>query len=109
MTASDAFASLNRIVDVVPPRAPAFTGGDPILPTPFPVANAAAAALGLGASAASEIWRLRSGSRQDIAIDLNAAAASLVSFALLRLNGRSVPRLADNNATVGIYRGMDGR
>ena len=109
MTASDAFASLNRIVDVVPPRAPAFTGADPILPTPFPVANAAAAALGLGASAASEIWRLRGGSRQDIAIDLNAAAASLVSFALLRLNGRSVPRPADNNATVGIYRGMDGR
>ena len=109
MTASDAFASLNRIVDVVPPRTPAFIGGDPILPTPFPVANAAAAALGLGASAASEIWRLRGGSRQDIAIDLNAAAASLVSFALLRLNGRSVPRPADNNATVGIYRGMDGR
>jgi len=109
MTAAEAFASLNRIVDVAPLRAPAFSGSDPLLPTPFPVATAAAAALGLGASMAGEIWRLRGGSQQDIGIDLNAAAASLVSFALLRLDGKHVPRPADANATVGIYRGGDGR
>jgi crotonobetainyl-CoA:carnitine CoA-transferase CaiB-like acyl-CoA transferase len=109
MTAAEAFASLNRIVDVAPLRAPVFSGSDPLLPTPFPVGSAAAAALGLGASAASEIWRLRGGSSQDISIDLNAAAASLVSFALLRLDGKPVPRPADSNATVGIYRGGDGR
>jgi crotonobetainyl-CoA:carnitine CoA-transferase CaiB-like acyl-CoA transferase len=109
MTAADAFASLNRLVDVAPLPVPHFAGEDPILPTPFPVASAAAAALGLGAAAASEIWRLRSGTRQDISLDLKAAAASLVSFSLLRLNGKAVPRPADSNATVGIYRGMDGR
>ena len=109
MTAADAFASLNRIVDIAPMPAPAFSGNDPILPTPFPVATAAAGALGLGASAASEIWRLRGGSGQDIAVDLKAAAASLVSFSLLRLNGKAVPRPAESNATIGIYRTMDGR
>jgi crotonobetainyl-CoA:carnitine CoA-transferase CaiB-like acyl-CoA transferase len=109
MTTADAFASLNRLVDVAPLPVPQFTGEDPILPTPFPVASAAAAALGLGASAAGEIWRLRGGTRQDISLDLKAAAASLVSFSLLRLNGKAVPRPADSNATVGIYRGMDGR
>jgi crotonobetainyl-CoA:carnitine CoA-transferase CaiB-like acyl-CoA transferase len=109
MTAADAFASLNRLVDVAPVPVPAFAGDDPILPTPLPVASAAAAALGLGAAAAGEIWRLRGGSRQDTSVDLKAAAASLVSFSLLRLNGKAVPRRAENNATVGIYRGMDGR
>jgi crotonobetainyl-CoA:carnitine CoA-transferase CaiB-like acyl-CoA transferase len=109
MAAAGAFASLNRLVDIAPWPAPQFHGDDPILPTPFPVASAAAAALGLGASASDAIWRLRGGSRQDISIDLKAAAASLVSFSLLRLNGKAVPRPAESNATVGIYRGMDGR
>jgi len=109
MAVADAFASLNRFIDVAPLPAPQFAGEDPILPTPFPVASAAAAALGIGASAAGDIWRCRGGNPQDISIDLKAAAASLVSFSLLRLNGKSVPRPADSNATVGIYRGMDGR
>jgi hypothetical protein len=109
MAAAGAFASLNRLVDIAPWPAPQFHGDDPILPTPFPVASAAAAALGLGASASDAIWRLRGGSRQGISIDLKAAAASLVSFSLLRLNGKAVPRPAESNATVGIYRGMDGR
>jgi crotonobetainyl-CoA:carnitine CoA-transferase CaiB-like acyl-CoA transferase len=109
MTAADAFASLNRLVDVAPLPVPDFAGDDPILPAPFPVASAAAAALGLGAAAAGELWRLRGGTRQDIRVDLKAAAASLVSFSLLRLNGKAVPRPAESNATVGIYRSMDGR
>ncbi|HWA31520.1 MAG TPA: CoA transferase [Rhizomicrobium sp.] len=109
MTAAGVFESLNRIVGVAPMRAPAFAGGDPIVPTPFRVGDAAAAALGLGASAAAEIWRLRGGSQQDISVDARAAAASLISFALLRLDGKQVPRPADTNPTVGIYRAGDGR
>ncbi|MGN6516299.1 MAG: CoA transferase [Rhizomicrobium sp.] len=109
MAAADVFESLSRIAGFAPQSAPDFSGHDPLLPTPFRVAEAAAAALGLGASVAEEIWRLRGGSRQDIAIDLKAAAASLVSFSLLRLNGQPVPRPAETNPTVAIYRGMDGR
>lgn len=109
MVAVSLFESLNRLVGIGPQPAPQFSGNDPILPTPFRVSEAAAAALGLGASLAGEIWRLRGGSRQDITLDLRAAAASLVSFSLLRLNGTPVPRPAETNPTVAIYRGMDGR
>jgi CoA transferase family III len=109
MTPQDAFASLNRMAGIAPLRTPAFEGEDPVAPTPFRVGTAAAAALTLAASAANEIWRLRGGSQQDIVIDLKAAAASLVSFALLKLNGEHVPRAALDKPTVGFYRGACGR
>ncbi|HTQ12890.1 MAG TPA: CoA transferase [Rhizomicrobium sp.] len=109
MTAREAFAALNRFADVAPLKAPQFDGADPILRTPFRAASAAAAALGFGAAAANEIWRLRGGEQQAIGIDLRAAAASLVSFTLLRLNGAAVPRPSENKPTVALYRTMDGR
>jgi crotonobetainyl-CoA:carnitine CoA-transferase CaiB-like acyl-CoA transferase len=109
MNVIDAFGSLNRMTGLAPFRAPGFEGEDPIVPTPFRVASAAAAALGLGASGAHEIWRLRGGEAQEISVDLKAAAASLLSFALLRRDGVAVPRPADSNPTVGLYRAADGR
>jgi len=109
MTARDAFGYLNRIAGIAPLTAPAFDGADPIVPTPFRVGEAAAASAGLAASAAHEIWRLRGGSRQDIGVDLRAAAASLVSFALLRRDGSPVPRPADTNPTIALYPTADGR
>jgi hypothetical protein len=109
MTATDAFAALNRIAGLAPLTTPVFTRDEPAIPTPFRVGEAAGAALGLGASAAAEIWRFRGGDRQDIGIDLGAASSSLVSFALLRLNGQSVPRPSEFKPTVAIYRGSDSR
>ncbi|MEI9932742.1 MAG: hypothetical protein WDM89_19965 [Rhizomicrobium sp.] len=73
---------------LAPLGVPEFVGADPVVPTPFPVAEAAAASLGFSAAAAAEIWRLRGGERQDIAIDLKAAAASLVSFNLSSATAR---------------------
>jgi len=109
MTARDAFAYLNRIAGIAPLRAPIFAGDDPIMPTPFRAGQAAAASVGLAASAANEIWRLRGGTQQDIAIDLKTAASSLVSFALLKRDGSPVPRPAETNPTVGLYPTADGR
>ena len=109
MTARDAFAYLNRIAGIAPLKAPVFTGDDPIVPTPFRVGQASAVSAGLAASAAHEIWRLRGGGQQDIAVDLNAAAASLVSFGLLKRNGHPVPRPAETNPTVGFYQAADQR
>lgn len=109
MTARDAFGFLNRIAGIAPLRMPDFGGEDAIVPTPFRVAEAAGAALGLAASASHEIWRLRGGSQQDIAVDLRAAAGSLLSFALLRRDGAPVPRPADTNPTIGLYQSADGR
>jgi crotonobetainyl-CoA:carnitine CoA-transferase CaiB-like acyl-CoA transferase len=109
MTARDAFAYLNRIAGIAPLRTPTFTGDDPIIPTPFRVAEASAVSVGLAASAAHEIWRLRGGGQQEIAVDLNAAASSLVSFGLLKRDGTSVPRPAETNPTVGFYQTADNR
>lgn len=110
MDSTGAFASLNRMTGLAPLRVPQFSGTDPYLPTPFRVATAAAAALGLAGGAADGIWRLRSaGGAQELALDLSAVAASLISFALIRLNGNPVPRPAESNPTVGFYRTGDGR
>jgi hypothetical protein len=70
------FEYLNRITGLAPLSVPAFEGADPIIPTPFRAAEAAAASLGVSAAVAAEIWRLRGGDRQNIAVDLKAAAAS---------------------------------
>ncbi len=109
MTATDAFAALNRIAGLAPLTMPAFTRDEPAIPTPFRVGEAAGAALGLGASASAEIWRFRGGDRQEIGVDLGAASSSLVSFGLLQLSGQSVPRPSEFKPTVAIYRGSDGR
>ncbi len=109
MAPRKAFESLNRITGLAPLSAPEFVGADPIVPTPFHVAEAAAASLGFSASTAAEIWRLRGGERQDITIDLKAAAASLVSFSFLRRDGHGFKRPAAHAPTVGLYRCGDGR
>ncbi|HUO92974.1 MAG TPA: CoA transferase [Rhizomicrobium sp.] len=109
MTARDAFAYLNRIAGIAPLKVPSFTSDDPILPTPFRVAETSAASVGMAASAAHEIWRLRGGGQQEIGVDLKTAASSLVSFALLKRNGHSIPRPAETNPTVGLYQTADQR
>ncbi len=109
MTTRDVYASLNRVAGIAPLTAPQFTGENPILVTPFHAAEAAAAALGLGAAASNEIWRLRGGEQQEISVDLRAAAASLVSFSLLRLKGEAVPRPSEGKPTVALYQAMEGR
>lgn len=109
MSPRKAFEYLNRITGLAPMSVPAFEGADPILPTPFHAAEAAGASLGLSASIAAEIWRLRGGDKQEIALDLKAGAASLLSFAFVKRNGESVPRPAEDAAVVGLYRCGDGR
>lgn len=109
MSVGAAFDSLNRITGLAPFRTPDFEGDDPIVPTPFRVGAGAAAALGFGASAANEVWRLRGGDQQGIAVNVRAAASSLISFALLRLNGETQPRPSESKPTVALYRAGDAR
>ncbi len=105
--ARGAFEVLNRAAGIAPLRPPVFEGDDPVLATPFRAASAAAAALGFGAAAAGEIWRLRGGKQQQVSLDLGAAGASLLSFALQTLDGKSLPR--EQHPVTGIYRCGDGR
>ena len=55
MAPRDAFDSLNRITGLAPMSAPVFEGADPIMVTPFRIAEAAAASLSFGAAVATEI------------------------------------------------------
>jgi len=64
------------------------SGADPVLRTPYRVGTAGAAALAATGIAASELWSLRSGRRQQVSVDLRAAAASLRSGAYLRIDGK---------------------
>src|SRR5580765_6337062 len=109
MAPRKAFEYLNRITGLAPMTAPVFDGADPIIPTPFHAAEAAAASLGLSAAIAGEIWRLRGGDRQTIAIDLKAAAGSLLSFMFVKRDGEGFVRPALDAPTVGVYRCGDGR
>jgi crotonobetainyl-CoA:carnitine CoA-transferase CaiB-like acyl-CoA transferase len=55
----------------------AMAGQDPFYPTPFRVGESAAAALIAAGVAANDIWEMRSGRRQRIAVDVREAAATL--------------------------------
>ena len=68
-----------------------FTGADPVLHTPFRVGTAGAAALAATGLAAADLWALRTGRRQQVAVDLRTAAASLRSGAYLRIDGKPPP------------------
>jgi crotonobetainyl-CoA:carnitine CoA-transferase CaiB-like acyl-CoA transferase len=56
------------------------TGSDPVLPTAFPIGEAAATALAAGGAAAVRLHRLRGGAAQSVTVDVDAAAASLLGF-----------------------------
>jgi crotonobetainyl-CoA:carnitine CoA-transferase CaiB-like acyl-CoA transferase len=65
------------------------TGDDPVFPTPYRVAASGAAAVAAAGYAAAELWRLRSGHRQQVAVNARAAAASLRSTRYLKVDGRT--------------------
>ena len=86
----------------------AFSGGtDPILPTPFRVGDAGAATLAATGLAAADLWELRSGRRQDIAVDARQATASLRSGHYMKLGDGHVS--SARNPIMGVYPTRDGR
>lgn len=84
-----------------------FAGADPVLRTPYRVGTAGAAALAAVGIAASELWALRTGRRQKVAVDLRAAAASLRSGAYLSIDRKAPPPIWDPMS--GFYPVRDGR
>jgi crotonobetainyl-CoA:carnitine CoA-transferase CaiB-like acyl-CoA transferase len=85
----------------------ALTGAEPVLPSSFAVGTAAQASIAAAALAAGELWRLRSGRRQHIAVDMRAAAIEFRSERYLRVNGKIPAEYHDSIA--GLYRCGDGR
>src|SRR5439155_16516825 len=72
-------------------RAVAITGGtDPLLPTPFRIGETSTAALAAIGLAVADLWALRTGRRQEVAVDTRQATASLRSGRYMHLDGAPV-------------------
>ncbi len=85
-----------------------FSGGiDPILPTPFRIGETAAASLGAVGLAVADLWEMRTGRRQDIAVDARQATASLRSSRYMTLN--DAPAAGERPSVMGVYPAKNGR
>src|SRR3954471_17753826 len=84
-------------------------GADPVLASPFPLGEVAATAMAACGRAAANLWELRTGEEQEVRVDVAAAAASLLGFALQSLDGETPQRTALGNPLVALYECRDGR
>lgn len=82
---------------------------DPLLKTPLKAAETAAAALAAQAALVCEIWRMRTGRRQTVALDLQGAALALQSVFYQRQWAYPIMQTEPRYPTVGLYPTKDGR
>jgi crotonobetainyl-CoA:carnitine CoA-transferase CaiB-like acyl-CoA transferase len=83
------------------------TGEEPQLPSSFRVAAAAQAGIAAAGLAAAEIWRLRSGQLQQVAVDMQHAVVECRSERYLRVDGKPSDMAWD--AIAGVYKTRDQR
>jgi hypothetical protein len=67
------------------------TGEEPQLPSSFRVAAAAQASIAATGLAAAQVWKLRSGQSQDVAVDMRHAVVECRSERYLRVDGKPPP------------------
>lgn len=82
------------------------TGSEPVLPSTFGVATAAQVTIAASALAAAEIWKLRTGRTQEVAVDMRHALIESRSERYLRVAGQPGP--APWDPLTGCYRCGDG-
>jgi hypothetical protein len=107
MTPQAAFEALTRSAAIAPLAMPWFDGPDALVPSPLNVAPAVAAALGYAGTAAAEIWRFRGGDKQEVGVDLGAAAAMVVPQ--YKLNGTPIRPALPPTSVSGFYQSADRR
>jgi crotonobetainyl-CoA:carnitine CoA-transferase CaiB-like acyl-CoA transferase len=83
------------------------TGEEPQLPSTFRVAAAAQASIAATGLAAAQIWQMRSGQSQDVAVDMRHAVVECRSERYLRVDGKPPPPTWD--VIAGIYKTRDHR
>jgi crotonobetainyl-CoA:carnitine CoA-transferase CaiB-like acyl-CoA transferase len=83
------------------------TGQEPQLPSSFRVAAAAQASIAASGLAAAQIWKLRSGQSQDVAVDMRHAVVECRSERYLRVDGKPPPPTWD--VIAGVYKTRDQR
>ena len=80
---------------------------DPILPTPFRIGETSSAALSAVGLAASDLWELRTGRHQDVAVDVRQSTASLRSSNYMKME--EAPVSNRRNEVMGVYPAKNGR
>ena len=84
-----------------------FTGGtDPILPTPFRIGVAGAATLAATGLAVADLWEMRTGRKQSVAVDVRQATASLRSGHYMKLGEGEVSTRRNSPSSPGIRRAL---
>jgi crotonobetainyl-CoA:carnitine CoA-transferase CaiB-like acyl-CoA transferase len=83
------------------------TGEEPQLPSTFRVAAAAQASIAATGLAAAQIWQMRSGQSQGVAVDMRHAMVECRSERYLRVDGKPPPPAWD--VIAGIYKTRDHR
>jgi len=83
------------------------TGEEPQLPSSFRVAAAAQVGIAAAGLAAAQLWKLRSGQSQDVAVDMRHAVVECRSERYLRVDGKPPGPAWD--AIAGIYKTRDQR
>ena len=89
------------------PASAEMTASDPVLATHYRLAEAGGAAITATGLAASELWALRTGRRQHVAVNGRHAAAAMRSNHYLQIDGATPPRPRDE--VTGFYQVKDGR
>jgi crotonobetainyl-CoA:carnitine CoA-transferase CaiB-like acyl-CoA transferase len=82
------------------------TGEEPQLPSSFRVAAAAQVSIAASALAAAEIWKMRKGQAQQVAVDMRHAVVECRSERYLRVDNTPPPPAWD--AIAGVYKVSDG-
>jgi crotonobetainyl-CoA:carnitine CoA-transferase CaiB-like acyl-CoA transferase len=85
----------------------AIDGSDPVFPTVFPIGEAGAAVIAACALQAGRIWQDRTGQSQQVAVQVDAAAAAMRSGRYLRPD--PPPALPRRLGGLSTYRTGDGR
>jgi crotonobetainyl-CoA:carnitine CoA-transferase CaiB-like acyl-CoA transferase len=110
-----AFAQLMIVAARTRPGFVRIEDGAPALKTRFHADEAAAAAIAAGATVAADIWSLRGGTKQDVAVSTREAAAGLVGFLHQKFEDKAKapdPRgqlAASATAANGFHKTRDGR
>ena len=83
------------------------TGAEPQLPSSFRVGASAQASIAAAGLAAAQIWKMRSGQSQNVAVDMRHAVVECRSERYLRVDGK--PPGPTWDAIAGVYKTRDHR
>jgi crotonobetainyl-CoA:carnitine CoA-transferase CaiB-like acyl-CoA transferase len=83
------------------------TGQEPQLPSSFRVGASAQASIAAAGLAAAQIWKMRSGQSQNVAVDMRHAVVECRSERYLRVDGK--PPGPTWDVIAGVYKTRDGR